>query len=889
MDNTPRAEFPRPDRQRANWLNLNGLWDFALFSKGQEAEETSFSAERICYPLQINVPFSWTSPLSGIEQDVAGIGWYRKSVSYSIASDTHVFLCFGAVDYLADVYINGKHAGQHQGGYSSFEIDLTNDWRNSDDNIIEVRAEDYRLETQTYGKQGYGEIQGIWQTVWLEFRPVSFIQHFRITTLCNGQITIDAAVTSKDGSCLTAEFDGKKHSAQVFAGKATIQFLIENPKLWSPDSPELYEGFLTLTDDNSVDKVETYFGIREISTKAFGNNTYRWICLNHKPIFLNGTLDQAFNPDGFFTYPTDKDMFDEAWRLKRLGLNMVRIHIKAEDPRKLYWMDKVGILVMQDIPCFWGEPNQIAKAAYEEELPQLMERDINHPSIYAWVIFNESWGLLTQTQPNPDPSTDTRVYLQDTQEWVRRIYHKAKSIDATRLVEDNSPCRYDHVETDINTWHFYINGYKPVRDHIRSVVENTFPGSSFNFIGQNKQNDSPLMNSECGLVWGVDESAGDSDLAWHYHYMINEYRLHEKICGFIFTEFHDVVNEFNGYYRIDNSDKDWGYEDFCRGMTLRDLHAPDFIVTDCPPCRTEQGGKSVVTPVFLSSFSDTYQREGLVLRWELWHDGVEGRVFDDSGSYEITSYEYGTTTLPSVTVTLPQENAVAILSFYLSNHKGQILSRNFTTFDVQAPLPENQIEIPVNSGVISGFDLTWEAMERKKLCAGGKGEITYHITLPDTWMHINGLALYFEAGSKRILQKDCKITDKENVAHGFMRGYRVDRGSFKNSYWMTDESRFPSAVEVLINGFPIQTFSLENDWADARGVLSWHSQPVDTLLDEAGSYGEEKYLEIPSRIVARLVADRDFTLTLRVPSNGGLALYGRNAGRYPHGLLLKRW
>ena len=524
MDNTPRAEFPRPDRQRANWLNLNGLWDFALFSKGQEAEETSFSAERNCYPLQINVPFSWTSPLSGIEQDVAGIGWYRKSVSYSIASDTHVFLCFGAVDYLADVYINGKHAGQHQGGYSSFEIDLTNDWRNSDDNIIEVRAEDYRLETQTYGKQGYGEIQGIWQTVWLEFRPVSFIQHFRITTLCNGQITIDAAVTSKDGSCLTAEFDGKKHSAQVIAGKATIQFLIENPKLWSPDSPELYEGFLTLTDGNSVDKVGTYFGIREISTKAFGDNTYRWICLNHKPIFLNGTLDQAFNPDGFFTYPTDKDMFDEAWRLKRLGLNMVRIHIKAEDPRKLYWMDKVGILVMQDIPCFWGEPNQIAKAAYEEELPQLMERDINHPSIYAWVIFNESWGLLTQTQPNPDPSTDTRVYLQDTQEWVRRIYHKAKSIDATRLVEDNSPCRYDHVETDINTWHFYINGYKPVRDHIRSVVENTFPGSSFNFIGQNKQNDSPLMNSECGLVWGVDESAGDSDLAWHYHYMINEYR-----------------------------------------------------------------------------------------------------------------------------------------------------------------------------------------------------------------------------------------------------------------------------------------------------------------------------------------------------------------------------
>ena len=138
-----------------------------------------------------------------------------------------------------------------------------------------------------------------------------------------------------------------------------------------------------------------------------------------------------------------------------------------------------------------------------------MHRDLNHPSIYAWVVFNESWGLL-------DKQDSQKIYLPETQEWVRDMYHKAKAIDPERIVEDNSPCRFDHVETDINTWHFYLNTYEVVRDHIRKVVESTYPGSEFNYIGGNKQTDAPLMNSECGMVWGVENSAGDSDLAWQY-------------------------------------------------------------------------------------------------------------------------------------------------------------------------------------------------------------------------------------------------------------------------------------------------------------------------------------------------------------------------------------
>ena len=479
------------------------------------------------------------------------------------------------------------------------------------------------------------------------------------------------------------------------------------------------------------------------------------------------------------------------------------------------------------------------------------------------------------------------MYLPETQEWVRSIYHKAKALDPHRIVEDNSPCRYDHVETDLNTWHFYLNGYEIVRDHIRKVVEETYPGSSFNFIGENRQTDAPLMNSECGMVWGVDGSAGDSDLAWQYHYMLNEYRLHEKLCGFVFTEFHDVVNEFNGYYRIDNTDKDFGYQDFCRGMSLCDLHAADFLAVDCPPMQTVAPGAAVAVPLVLSSFSDAHHGETCSVEWELWHDGLQGRVCDGQGAFALPEFGWGTTSLPALTVTMPQENAAAVLSLYLKDSAGNVIMRNFTTFDVQAALPETMVEIPVCQGKTQGFALVWNALMDDKLCMGGEGEVSYEITLPAQASALRDLTIYLEASSKRVLSKDRKDIGAAEADLGFMRGYRVDRGAFENSYWMTDESRLPSTVDVLINGEAVQTLFLENDWADARGMLSWHRQPNPRKLDEAGSFGEQKRIAVPSRLLPGIQSAGKFTLTLRVRGEGGLALYGRNSGRYPHGLLIE--
>jgi len=870
MNNIPKPEFPRPEKRRENWMNLNGSWQFALFATGQEEAEKAFAADRTQYDRTIQVPFSWVCPLSGVQENTAGIGWYRRTVEY--AAEGRLFLCFGAVDYKADVYVNGQHAGHHQGGYSCFEFEVTELWKMGE-NVIEVRAEDYQCETQLYGKQGYGEIQGIWQTVWLEDRPQSYIRDHRIVTRMNGEVAIHVDAEAADGCEVIACFDGKCWKGAVKDGKADILVRLDNPHLWSTDDPYLYEGSLKLGGD----EVFTYFGVREITCAKVGGRDYQWILLNGKPVYIQGTLDQAFNPKGHFTYPSDDDMYQEAWRLKRLGLNMVRIHIKPEEPRKLYWMDKLGILVMADIPCFWGAPVDEARAAYENEMVEIMHRDLNHPAIFAWVIFNESWGLL-------DKVDGEKTYLPETQEWVRAMYHKAKGIDPSRIVEDNSPCRYDHVETDLNTWHFYLNTYEVVRDHIRNVVNNTYPGSEFNYIGGNKQTDVPLMNSECGMVWGVDDSAGDSDLAWQYHYMLNEYRLHEKLCGFVFTEFHDVVNEFNGYYRIDDTDKDFGYQDMCRGMSLRDLHADDFVATDCAPMQTVSPCAQVAVPLVLSSFSDKHHGQKCTIAWELWHDGLDGRVTDGMGEIALPAFGYGTTDLGALKVNMPGENAAVVLSLYLKDEKGNVISRNFVCFDVQAALAENMIEIPVCSGKTSGFAPVWNAIVGDKLCMGGCGEVSYEVKLPDTGL-IRDITLHMEAGSKRILKKDSNEIGKEQADLGFMRGYLVDRGAFENSYWMTDESRFPSEVEVLVNGEVIRTLYLENDWADVRGMLSWHYQPEERHLDEAGSYGEAQHFDIPTRLLSGIARDGGFTLTFRVKGKGGLALYGRRSGRYPFGLM----
>ncbi|SEO74283.1 glycoside hydrolase family 2 protein [Paenibacillus sp. OV219] len=901
----PRPEYPRPDWQRQDWLNLNGTWEFRLdtteVASGYETPTTQFDSEII-------VPFSWASPLSGIGRDERGTGWYKKSVAWSPAeSNSRVFLRFGAADYSSEVWVNGTHVGSHIGGYGGFEFDVTHVWRSDAENAIIVSATDFDHGYQARGKQGYGEIRGIWQPVWLEARPQSYIQSAKFATFINGTIGVKAVVVAHEAgeASLQFSFDGGtvQHNfvAELVEGENEVStsFVVSDPQLWSPETPYLYEGSLTLSlAESAGDVVSTYFGIREFGTALFGDRSYRWVTLNGKPIYLNGTLDQSYHQTGYFTYPTDDEMQDEIYLLKRLGLNLVRIHIKPEEPRKLYWADKLGMLVMEDMPCFWGNPDETARANYESEAKEIIERDYNHPSIFSWVMFNETWGLKTnpESQGLTNQSHTPSAYLPETQEWVRGIYHWAKELDPTRIVEDNSPCNFDHVETDLNTWHFYINGYEQLREHVTDVVGKTYPGSSFNCIGGNVQGDAPLMNSECGNVWGFSNGAGDSDLAWHYWYMMNEFRRHDKMCGFVFTEFRDVTNEFNGYYRLDGSDKQFGYEDLVPGMSLSDLHTPDYIVIDAPPCQTVQAGEQVSVSLLASSYSDAYHGQQLTLAWELTYDNIGVRVTAERGSVELAWSEYGVKPIEApIVVNMPKQDAVAVLAVRLVDAAGRVVTRNFTTFDVRSGAAhgvyeaEGQfVQVPVTGFASHSFPHQWNAIQEGKTNGGSEGEFVYDVELPSVEEQgaIHHIEIAFEASAKRLLARN--IEGSRDRQHGidFMHGANANVEYNSNTYYMTDDEQHPSHIVVSIDGEQVGTFTLPDNPSDSRGVLSYQYQEIYNKLDEAGSYGYLCRITMPSRIAAKLNRSRSFKLAIAA-DHGGVALYGRNAGRYPLDILVR--
>lgn len=858
MKSIPRAEHPRPDWQRKNWLNLNGEWAFG-FSEAEQCPEL----DRI-----IAVPFSWAAPLSRVAEDRKGTGWYRRTARFD--AEGEIWLVIGAADYEARVWINGHLAGEHKGGYGEIRLNVTPYWNKEKENEICVRVTDEDRDNQTRGKQGYGEIRGIWQTVYLEETPKAYLQNAKIETKCDGTVRIAVEIQSPDEreEQLTAAFDGQEHTAALTLAPglncAELTFQVENPKLWTPDEPNLYEGELRLGSDC----VSTYFGLREIGYSCFGGRKFPWITLNGKPIYLNGTLDQSFNPKGYFTLPTEQDVIDEVQRLKDVGLNLVRLHIKPEEPRKLYWMDKLGILAFADMVCYWGEPLPETRAQFEHELDEFVRRDWNHPSIMAWIVFNETWGLFDKAN-----GEHNRQYSPDTQEWVRSMYRRVKGMDDTRIVEDNSACNYDHVETDINTWHFYLNGYRTVKEHIDTAAKGGHEGSGWNFIGENRAPNVPLMNSECGMVWGVQDSAGDSDLAWQYHYMLNEYRLHENICGFVFTEFHDVINEFNGYYRIDNQKKNFGYDALGMGMQLKELHAADFIAYDAPPCRTIGSGEEAETPIYYSNLGGAPAGSKLTVEWFL--HGVHG--YYEQGSREFVSNGDGLMDLGKVTVTMPELADTAALTFRLVCG-GKVLSRNFCTFDVRGPRACAAYVRPCNYAE-KHFANDWQALSGHKVCGVGEGSFVYEIPT-ESFDEFDRVELRFEASAKMQLKKDASGAVEQQEGADFMAGYRMDPGENHNSYFMTDEKLFPSTLTVLAEGEKVFEQQLPDDPADCNGVLSWHYQTRDRYLDEAGSYGYLMIVPIGGEALKKAKEKGKLRVELKCDASG-LAIYGRNAGRFP--------
>ncbi len=572
----PLPEHPRPDFERPAWVNLNGTWQFR-FDPRDEGLAQSWQQGEADFPLTITVPFPWGSALSGVP-DSAQIGWYARTIEVPAGWEgRRVFLVIGAADWHTTAWLDGQKLGEHQGGYTPFEFELTPHVRPGTPQRLTLRVDDVDRAFKLEGKQGYGNARGIWQTPYLEARGTAALAALHFTPDIDAKkVTVDARLLEAAPQDLTLRLAFKNGSVaaverRVARGETGVRFEVAMPdqRLWSLKDPFLYEVEARLAGAGpNPDVVNTYFGMRKISVVDLPGTNHRYVALNDEPVYLQLTLDQAYHPDGFYTFPSDAFVRDEVLRARQIGLTGLREHVKVETPRKLYWADRLGVLIMADVPNSWGEPTAEMRQEIEETLREMIQRDYNHPSIFSWIPFNETWGLFTNVPKEPGEEKPKKVYRPETQKWVASVYRLAKSLDATRLVEDNSVCcGRGHTETDLNSWHAYLPGWA-WDEELDKATKGTEPGSTWNFESGYKQDRQPNINSEFGNVWGYEGSTGDVDWSWDYHRAVNSFRRHPRVAGWLYTEHHDVINEWNGYWRFDRTEKFTGMEDLAPGMTL---------------------------------------------------------------------------------------------------------------------------------------------------------------------------------------------------------------------------------------------------------------------------------------------------------------------------------
>ncbi len=902
----PLPEHPRPGFEREVWQNLNGTWKFKADSLDVGLDE-KWQNEAKFFDENILVPFSWGSPMSGVERPDINVAWYSRVFKLDKEKewkDQNVYFVFSACDFNTTLWINGQKAGTHSGGYVPFDFNISSFLKEGENQVV-VRVEDEELDNRPSGKQYYGNAKGIWNTVYLEARPENYIRNIKFTPVVDSsQVTVEVALQKESSSALQFSLKGKNNNVdfegEIKAGQNSGKFVVylKNVKLWDLENPFLYEVTAGISNENLADEVSTYFGMRKISAVEIPGKNFQYVALNNKPLYLKLTLDQSYHPDGFYTFPSDEFMKDEIQRAKNLGLNGLRIHIKAEMPRKLYWADKLGLLIMEDVPNFWGEPDSTAKANWEYIAQKEMERDYNHPSIFSWVLFNETWGLFSTDE------NGTRSYTPETQEWVRNWYYKAKEFDPSRLVEDNSPCNWDHVITDINTWHRYL----PARHwagFLNMVVDSTFPGSSFNYIGGNVQTNVPMFNSECGAVWGYNGSTGDIDITWEYHIMMNEFRERPTIAGFLFTEFHDVINEWNGYYRFDRSKKIFGLDELCPGMTMKDFHTDLYVVAGEDFFQTYKGGHSIEIPLGISAV--TYEiPEELKLKYSVYGWDEIGEKYDiASGETEAVAEPFSFEKLQPVKVDLPDKTGTVIFATALEDSKGNIIQRNFVPFKVEGNSSEY---ITVTQSPSDFTEASWSikyqaSQNGNKVWGMGSGYFGYEFELPQNLNKedIESIEFRAELASRYPQGKYLEDGEAERIGMTVVSEKGTDPGYGKNSYPQTDEKKHGAVVKINANDQLIGTVELSDDPADHRGILSWmnqepgwewgskdHSNPW--LLDEAGSYGfqvkagldetSKKSALETGKVIIRLFVDES------TENRGGLSVYGKNSGMYPMDLTL---
>jgi len=526
---------------RRDWQSLNGVWQFAA---GKLNDTPPFSQT---LRDAVVVPFPIESALSGYMKRETRM-WYRREFTVPAAwQSRRVLLNFGAVDWNTDVYVNGQHVGNHLGGYDAFSFDITPQLRAGVNELLVGVIDPTDVGGQPVGKQRlasggiwYTSVSGIWQTVWLE--PVS---EAHITTLnmkpdVEGKaITLTVQAQNANGASVQAVvLDGNTTVVSATGAISTaIRIPIAQPKLWSPDSPFLYDLRVSLVQNGkAVDDVTSYFGMRSIGLKQVAG-ALRPV-LNGQFVFQMGMLDQGFWPDGIYTAPTDDALKSDIQRLKDLGYNTIRKHVKVEPQRWYYWADKLGMLVWQDMPAMRDNmlPSSSDKTQFEAELREMIDEHRNSPAIIEWVIFNEGWG-------------------QYGKEDTARISNEVKALDSSRLVnsvsgwnvQNDIRSTVDAGSGDISDVHYYVGPGAPPREANRASILGEYGGLGLKVSGH-EWNPNESFNYEM--------QATPAQLTRRYLSLLERVQglmTSDGLSAAIYTQVTDVETEVNGLFTYDRA------------------------------------------------------------------------------------------------------------------------------------------------------------------------------------------------------------------------------------------------------------------------------------------------------------------------------------------------
>lgn len=564
--------YPRPQLRRSEWHSLNGTWDFA-----PDQERKWRRPEEVVFEQTIEVPFSPETRLSGIgrEEPLAAC-WYRRRFTPHLEEGKRLILHFGAVDYLATVWIGGRSKITHEGAYDPFCIDITDRIQHGVPCEIVLRAEDDPVDlAKPRGKQDwqpephsiwYRGTTGIWQTVWYEYVPETRISALKLmSNLDRWEVEVDARVSALQGQeltlAVTLEARGKllaRDAYSVMSGEVQRRISLSDPGiddsrnelLWTPESPTLIDATLELktASGETIDRVQSYTALREFHAKG------QRLLLNGRPYSLRLVLDQGYWDGSGLTAPDDQALRHDVLLAKAMGFNGVRKHQKIEDPRYLYWADRLGLLVFEEMPSAYRFTRDSVTRLVRQWL-QILERDMSHPCIIAWVPLNESWGV-----PNL-PGSATQ------QHYVRALYELTKTLDPTRLVLGNDG--WESVATDIIGIHDYDDSTERIarrygdRGALTGLLAYERPGGRALVVSPGHGTEHPVILSEFGGIalakaegaWGYSVCDTPEKLERAYTELLGTVHRLEVLSGFCYTQFADTYQEANGLLYADRRPK----------------------------------------------------------------------------------------------------------------------------------------------------------------------------------------------------------------------------------------------------------------------------------------------------------------------------------------------